>query len=225
MLKKSFFITSLLSLVILFTGCNHSENFRGWEYMPDMYRGPALETYEPYGLFTDSTSARLPVKGTVPRGFLAYQEFSPKVSGYDSAKAMLQMPEAIVQDSIALVHGREIYNLFCDHCHGPQGKGQGILVKQGKYLGVPSYADRDINLGSIFHVVTYGKNLMGAHASQITPEERWKVGLYVMKLRGQITGEEGEAEAGAETEAEDSGDSDEQTTANNNEGQSESNQS
>lgn len=192
---------------MLTISCNRDSTFRGWNYMPDMYESPALETYYPSDLFEDSTSARQPVEGTIPRNFLAYQEFAPDAAGYEAAKAGLTMPKVIPTDSLALVHGQEIYSIFCDHCHGDKGDGIGILVEREKYLGVPSYADRDINLGTIFHVVTYGKGVMGSHASQVTPEERWKLAQYVMKLKSDLTGEdepveteEGEEESTEETQ-------------------------
>lgn len=166
--------------------------------MPDMYDGPAVETYEPNSLLGDSISALKPVDGTVPRGFLVYPEFSPGQAGYDSAKAYLEMPATVPTDSVAMVKGKEIYKIFCDHCHGDKGMGKGILVENGVYAGVPAYKDRQINLGSIFHVVTYGRNLMGAHASQITPEERWLVAQYVMKLRAAAL-QEGAAKASGDS--------------------------
>lgn len=180
---------ALLALIATVSACNHDSTFRGWVYMPDMYDGPALETHQPYAAFKDSASARKPVEGTIPRGFMAYQEFSPAASGYDSAKAVLKMPAAIETNEYALEQGKDIYNIFCTHCHGEKGAGKGVLVMNEKFLGVPSYADRDINLGSIFHVVTYGKGVMGSHAAQLTPQERWKVAQYVLQLRAGLTGE------------------------------------
>jgi hypothetical protein len=43
-------------------------------------------------------------------------------------------------------------------CHGAAGDGMGVLVMREKFLGVPSYKDRVITEGSIFHIVTYGIN-------------------------------------------------------------------
>jgi mono/diheme cytochrome c family protein len=51
---------------------------------------------------------------------------------------------------------------------------------------VPSYADRVINEGSVFHVVTYGLNSMGSHANQLSQEERWLVAAYVMQLKSKL---------------------------------------
>ena len=59
-------------------------------------------------------------------------------------------------------------------------------MKREKFLGIPSYADRDITDGSIYHVLMYGKNLMGSHASQVDFEERWQISQYVMTLREDL---------------------------------------
>jgi mono/diheme cytochrome c family protein len=80
----------------------------------------------------------------------------------------------------------KLYQIYCGICHGNKGKGQGNLVKREKILGVPSYGDRDITLGSIYHTMYYGKNAMGSYANQIDEEERWQVAAYVMKLRAEI---------------------------------------
>jgi hypothetical protein len=35
----------------------------------------------------------------------------------------------------------------------------------------------------MFHVITYGKGLMGSHAALLSQAERWKVVLYIRKLQ------------------------------------------
>ena len=167
------------------TSCNNDSQFRGWVYMPDMYDGPAVEMYQPYN---DTISARKPVEGTLPRGFMAYDEYAADQSGYDSAMANLTMPADFPTDSLTLEEGAKLYGIFCSQCHGAKGDGQGVLVKNEVFLGVPNYADREINEGTIFHVITYGKGVMGSHASQVTPDERWKITQHVLKLRAALTG-------------------------------------
>ena len=71
-------------------------------------------------------------------------------------------------------------------CHGDAGDGQGVLVKNEKFLGVPNYKDREITQGSIYHVIMHGRNLMGSHSSQLTDLERWQVTQYVEKLRADL---------------------------------------
>ena len=55
-----------------------------------------------------------------------------------------------------------------------------------KFLGIPSYKDRDITEGSIYHVLMHGKNLMGSHSSQLTYKERWQIVQYVEVLRADL---------------------------------------
>ena len=55
-----------------------------------------------------------------------------------------------------------------------------------KYLGVPSYADREINPGSIYHVLMYGKNAMGSHAGQVNATEIRQIAQHVMQLRQNL---------------------------------------
>ena len=41
----------------------------------------------------------------------------------------------------------------------------------------------ELSDGKIYHTITYGYNAMGAHASLLTPEERWQVVMYVHELQ------------------------------------------
>lgn len=101
----------------------------------------------------------------------ASKEINPlKVSGYDSA--------ALVKE------GKHLYISFCSPCHGENGKGNGSVGEV--YKGVPNYAQgryATMTEGHIFHVITHGKGRMWAHKSQLNPEERWKVVMYVQELQ------------------------------------------
>lgn len=196
MLKKNIF--TLLAMItggFLLSSCGNDKNSTGWEFMPDMYRGPALEAYQPNSFFSDSLASRKPVAGTIARGFMSYEKFDNTTEGYDLAKANMKMPSTIVMDEMNLEDAAKLYGIFCSQCHGAKGDGQGILTTRDKFNGIPSYADREITNGSIFHVITYGKGMMGSHAAQLTPEERWKVSHHVLQLRKSLTGEGEETQA------------------------------
>jgi mono/diheme cytochrome c family protein len=90
--------------------------------------------------------------------------------------------------------GKVLYEMYCDHCHGPKGAGDGKVAtgvkidgkEKSAYAGVPNYksdALKNITEGHIFHVITYGKNLMWPHGSQVSPEDRWKIAKYVKTLQ------------------------------------------
>ena len=81
---------------------------------------------------------------------------------------------------------KELFEIYCATCHGNNGNGNGKLVEREKFLGVPSYKDRVITEGSIYHVITYGLNSMGSHANQLSPQERWLVTDYVLKLKSEL---------------------------------------
>ena len=71
------------------------------------------------------------------------------------------------------------------------GQGDGLVVAHG-FPAPPSYskgqssrggAMKDLTDGKIYHTITYGVNAMGSYASQLAPEERWKVIMYVHHLQ------------------------------------------
>ena len=43
--------------------------------------------------------------------------------------------------------------------------------------------DKDLAEGKMFFSITYGKNLMGSHASQLSPEDSWKIILFIKELQ------------------------------------------
>ena len=85
-----------------------------------------------------------------------------------------------------MAKAKQLYTIYCAVCHGDAGDGKGNLVKREKFLGVPSYAERELTEGGIYHVVTHGLNSMGSHKNQLTQTERWMVAAYVLKLKSEL---------------------------------------
>jgi mono/diheme cytochrome c family protein len=161
------------------------ENSPGVEYMPDMYRSPSVEVYGVSKFNGDDiySTQFLPVKGTIARGYIPYA-YPNTPDGYEQAGLYLKNP--LVASDKLLAQGEALFTKNCVHCHGATGAGDG---KVGQKLpgAPPAYNSGNIkNLpeGKIFHSITYGKGLMGNHASILTQEERWKLVLYVQKLQG-----------------------------------------
>jgi mono/diheme cytochrome c family protein len=180
---------------ILISSCKRDALSPGYEYMPDMYRGPALEAYGTSPVYQDGMASRKPVAGTVPRynaetlPYFAAYPFPNTNEGYELAGASLKNPLSINTDVLA--KGEAVYKNFCIHCHGEKGDGVGILVQRDKFAGVPSYFGATIanlEVGKMYHTIYYGKNMMGSHASQINYEERWQVISWVEKLRADGLG-------------------------------------
>ena len=182
-MKTIYKITILLGLSALVTSC-HDNLKPNYQYMPNMYEPVSYNTYSESDAFKNGKEGQLPVEGTINRGFEVY-EYENSTAGYDLAKANLKSPiDTLSSEDMDKAKG--LYEIYCAICHGNGGNGQGKLVTQGKFLGVPSYKDRVITTGSVFHVQTYGLNYMGSYANQLNAHERWLVATYVMKLKSEL---------------------------------------
>ena len=179
--------TTFFSVMILFSLLTVScfdKSKPNYQFFPNMYESVGYSTYQESDAFANGIEAQIPVEGTIPRGWVPY-EYSDTNEGYELAKKELLSPLEINENNLS--EGKELYNIYCAVCHGSKGDGQGILMKREKFLGIPSYADRDITEGSIYHVLMYGKNAMGSHAGQVNATERWQIAQHVMYLRNELT--------------------------------------
>jgi len=174
-----------LVLVLLISCSDSKPTSRKIQYMSDtdMYVPVSYETYTANPVFKNGLTSQAPVVGTIARGNTVY-EYPNNETGYQMAKDSLMAP--IASDEKNLEKGKELFTIYCAVCHSDKGDGQGILVKNEKFLGVPNYKDRDITEGSIYHVIMYGRNMMGSHASQLNEKERWQVVLYAKSLREDL---------------------------------------
>ncbi|MFZ6051877.1 c-type cytochrome [Halocola ammonii] len=187
--------TVALAAVLVLASCTDDPNSPGVEYMPDMYRSPAIEAYVDYDN-PETQSAREPVEGTIE--FASEEEakfqmpypYPNNTDGYEAAGAELKSPLPTKKEYIE--EGQEIFTTFCIQCHGEGGEGDGSITMKagGKYPVVPSYQSRaGLPDGKMYHTLTYGKGLMGSHASQLSPKERWIVIQYVRTLMSGETPE------------------------------------
>lgn len=182
-MKSIYKITLLLGITILVSSC-HDTTKPNYQYMPNMYEPVSYVTYSESAAFKNGKEGQLPADGTINRGFEVYEY-------PDTPEALLAVKAANLKSPLGTLSEKDmekakgLFEIYCAICHGVDGNGQGKLVTQGKFLGVPNYKDRVINEGSIFHVVTYGLNLMGSHANQLSKRERWMVAAYVMELKNK----------------------------------------
>lgn len=176
----------LFLIAVTATSCFNKDS-PNYQYFPDMYESVPYDTYGEYNIFINEQSAKLPVEGTVSRGWMPY-EYEDSNEGYAQAKAELKNPLPYTEEN--LTKGKALYNIYCAVCHGEKGDGQGILVQREKILGIPSYDDqgRAITEGSVYHVMYFGLNAMGSYASQTSIEDRWQIDHYVMQLKGALEG-------------------------------------
>lgn len=180
-MKSLIKIVALVGLSIMATSC-FDKSKPNYQYFPNMYEAVSYETYSESDAFKNGKEGQLVPDGAIKRGFIPY-EIANTPEGYALSKSLKSPLDSLSQNP---EKGKELYNIYCAICHGEKGNGKGKLVEREKFLGVPSYKDREITEGSIFHVVTYGLNSMGSHANQLSQEERWQVADYVLKLRSEL---------------------------------------
>jgi mono/diheme cytochrome c family protein len=181
-IKRYIGAAGLLSVLML-TGCSRDPRGPGFEYMPNMYRSPSYETYAENPNSPTGSTAREPVKGTVTiDGDLPYP-YADTPEDYEKAGLGLRNP--IIATPAVIEEGKQLFIAFCSHCHGETGAGDGSIVNNQKFPPPPSFQAqlKALPEGKMFHSITYGKNLMGSHASQLSQPERWKIVHYLKELQ------------------------------------------
>jgi mono/diheme cytochrome c family protein len=168
---------------VLFS-CNRDRNNPGWDYFPDMFYSTAYETFTKNPNFSDGMTMRVPVPGTVPRGFTPFEY---TIDPESRRKAGEELKNPFPPDAEVLDRGKAVYTTFCIGCHGAGGEGDGHLYTSGLYPLQPRTLVSDnaagLKDGEIYHTITLGFGSMGAHGSQIRPDDRWKLVLYIRKLQ------------------------------------------
>ncbi|WP_185852203.1 c-type cytochrome [Blattabacterium cuenoti] len=187
-------------LLIFLESCWFDKTKPNIVYMPDMYYSEAYEPYsDPYPNYKETkkikipfflknkTSSLLSVKGTISRNDLFYDLIDiEKNKELNNSKNIVKNPLYNHEEKeITIKKGKKLYQINCSICHGKNGDGEGELVKNEKIFGIPNYKDRDLTIGSIYYVVTYGKNNMNSYASQLNEIDRWRVSEYVMFLKNK----------------------------------------
>ena len=204
-MKNGLIYFVLVGILISLSSCSDKKRSPSIVYMPDMYYPVAYDPYmeadfeywpERNGeksevpLFAEhrNMTALWPAEGSVPRTdeqMILPWEFQNTLEDYNKTKSVTTSPLDAANRKSDLERGEKLYNQTCVVCHGAAGDGQGPIVQTKAYSGVPAYKDREITVGSVYHVIMYGKNAMGSYASQLTPVDRWRVAEYVMNLRAK----------------------------------------
>ncbi|HEV2717252.1 MAG TPA: cytochrome c, partial [Terriglobales bacterium] len=159
-----------LALLMISVGCRQ-----------DMHDQPRFKPLRESDFYADLRSARPPVEGTVARGQL--HEDAYFYSGKIGNNPGDYMPFPVTQE--VLVRGQERYNIYCTPCHSRLGEGNGMIVQRG-FRRPPSFHTdrlRKAPLGYFFDVMTNGFGAMPDYASQISPDDRWRIVAYIRALQ------------------------------------------
>ena len=210
-LLKSYKSVFVFATGAVFMSCAGGDN-QGLEYAPNMYHSVAYEPLKQivdeesgawvqadqsrstYGEYYSSNplnphrmNMRIPPANTVRRdknGFMPY-----RLGKDDLEIAAETLANPLPNTAEIENEGKMLYTKFCRHCHGDNGNGDGPIRGPETSPVFPGIADLHSAAiankpeGHFFHVITHGKGRMGAHGSQLSIEERWKIVRYVQKLQ------------------------------------------
>jgi len=198
-MKNFFVIVFVFYAGLAITSCSDVRRSPGAAYMPDMSYSVAVETYAKLDStkFTKNLGelgegkiyyTAYPVAGTMARGDelpFPYAMDKPGDSANYVASKQVQSPISALTP-VETKETERLYLVNCAICHGPKLDGNGPLYKDGAgpFASAPRNLAGDplmINMpeGQMFYTVTYGKNMMGSYASQITSKQRWMIIHYI----------------------------------------------
>lgn len=173
-------LIAAFGILLMGTSCDRTRNDKGYEYFPDMVHSLAYETYAANPAMADSHAMRLPAENTISREIMPYP-YPATIEGRTQAAAELVNPLEASAENIQ--RGKEMFVIFCQGCHGETGNGDGYLYTSGRYSIKPAslLSEKMVAApeGDIYHVISVGFNVMGAHGHMIRPADRWKIAMFV----------------------------------------------
>lgn len=182
--------------VLIVGGCKPGDERRELQYMPEMYRNPAVKAQEEYPFFRGNMGNVAPPEGTLPRGF---ERYPYDITEGELAGEELENPLPVTMKNLQL--GQKYFNIHCVVCHGTTGAGDGLATIAHRENGMPVppalYTEkiRDWKDGQLYHTITAGQGQMPGYQDRIEPEHRWAIVHYVRALDLAANPSEGDLEA------------------------------
>jgi mono/diheme cytochrome c family protein len=184
-MKKLAIISVFTLSAVLVISCGDNSK-PGLDYVPDMKYSRAYETYADHSNLSSKGVVynNRPVAGTVARGEELPYHLKNDSAGYaQSAGVADPLPKL---NETEMGEAERVYLINCGICHGAALDGNGPLYKggNGPFAAKPANLVGDpaivaLTEGTLYHVMTYGKNLMGSYASQMNRKQRWMVAQYI----------------------------------------------
>lgn len=178
---------SLLVLVALvaLTGCRGSTSDAPPVHInPNMDQQQRFDPQEANRFFEDGRAMRLPVAGTVARGFLK-EDIEFWEGRTETGEFVRSIPMDVTMEFME--RGRDRYDIFCAVCHGLSGDGQGIIMTGDYgYVPAPTYHSDFLRAapdGYLYDVVRNGVRSMPGYGQQVPVADRWAIVAYIRALQ------------------------------------------
>ena len=139
---------------------------------------------DPWEVRPDSGPSRGQPQGSVS----IYGSVAPEFAYARTPQALellASLANPVPADSASVNRGRKQYQINCAVCHGPAGKGNGVVLKYGLFppsIGPGSLAATKWSDGYIFGIIRNGRNLMPSY-NRIEEPDRWDIVNYVRTLQ------------------------------------------
>jgi len=191
--KRTLYLVLLAAFCLSAVGCRY-----------DMQDQPRYKAYKKSDFFKDGRASRDLPEGTVPRGQLNADKgfYTGKIANPNPNAAVTTTTDARgntlvssfpndidefpVQVTEELIdRGQDRFNIYCIVCHGPVGKGDGMVVRRG-FPQPPTYHDdrlRNAPVGHFFDVMTNGWGKMNSYSGQLSAADRWAIIAYIRTLQ------------------------------------------
>lgn len=192
--KSAIYSLLILTFCLTAIGCRY-----------DMQDQPRYKPYKSSDFFSDGKAMRDLPEGTIARGQLQENKalYTGKKENADPNAQVESITDPKTGNTLVssfpndieefpipvteelLDRGEQRYKVFCIICHGPVGKGDGMVVRRG-YPAPPTYHDdrlRNAPVGHFFDVITNGWGKMSSYGSQIPAADRWAIVAYVRTLQ------------------------------------------
>jgi mono/diheme cytochrome c family protein len=153
-----------------------------------MARSPAFRAYSPNPNFADGITFRHAAPGTIPQGWQPSPPYGPTPTEMVRAGNELKNPLSFTQQGARLL-GASLFATYCQCCHGPTGMGDGPVSSRGYPAPLSFLKPQGLEMkdGEMFHILTFGKGNMPAHAVQLSELDRWAVILHIRILQNKFT--------------------------------------
>jgi mono/diheme cytochrome c family protein len=145
--------------------------------MSHMLEQPRIDPQQSNSFFADGRSMRMPVQGTVARGFMPFS-----VTSQDAAASLVN-PVPRTRETLAV--GKVKFTERCAVCHGALATGTPSLTAAygAKPANLQAQQFRDYPDGKIYWVIVNGKNAMPSQAADLSIDQRWSIIHYIRALQ------------------------------------------
>ena len=179
----AFTLVIVVSLFLLDIFLGKDPARRSLDFAPDMVISAAYEAESPNPHFLNGRTQQNPAPGSIVRG---YKPLHFGASVEESLRAGEELSNPLDSLNAAeLEHGKKMYQIYCQVCHGAGGEGNGPVTRRG-YPPPPSLLldnARNMKDGQTFHIITNGYKNMPSYGAQIALQDRWLTVSYIRKLQ------------------------------------------